>query len=156
MPDHILGASVSCMETRRITAADTRPIREVVLRPGLPASESIYPGDDAPSTIHLGVFEEGTLLGVATFMLDPCPTSGGESDWRLRGMATLARARNRGLGGRLLADGIERVRVAGGRLVWCNGRVTARAFYERHDFRAVGEAFESPHSGWHFLFVRDL
>lgn len=144
------------MTIEPIRVEQARTIRREVLKPGLPDRESVYPGDDSPDTIHLGAFESGRLVGIATLLRDPCPVDGGGADWRLRGMATLAAARRRGIGGHLLESGAERAQRAGALRIWCNGRTPARQFYERHEFRAVGNEFEIPFTGPHYLFVRDL
>lgn len=144
------------MEMRPITAEETRPIRREVLKPGLPDAAVHLPGDEDPDTLHLGAFEGEALVGIATFFPDPVPGDGRTTDWRLRGMATLERVRNQGVGGLLLEDGVARVRRAGAARVWCNGRTRARGFYERHGFVVVGDEFEIPHSGPHFVFVRPL
>ncbi len=144
------------METQRISAEATRPIRREVLKPGLPESAVHLPGDDDPSTMHLGAFVDEALVGIATFFPDPAPVDGSDTDWRLRGMATLEHVRNQGVGGRLLEEGVARVQAAGATRLWCNGRTRARAFYERHGFVVVGDEFEIPHSGPHFVFIRRL
>jgi GNAT superfamily N-acetyltransferase len=71
-------------------------------------------------------------------------------------MATLEHVRGRGIGGLLLARGIREALDRKGILLWCNGRVSARQFYERHGMRAVGDEFESPNTGPHYLFTLDL
>jgi GNAT superfamily N-acetyltransferase len=144
------------MDIREVTAEATRPIRREVLKPGLPESEVHLPGDDNPSTIHLGFFEENRLVGIATFLPEACPVQGGMWDWRLRGMATLESVRNAGIGGMLLEAGIARARELRGARVWCNGRASARRFYERHGFAAVGDEFALPFTGPHYLFVLEL
>ncbi len=141
---------------RPVTVEQTRPIRQLVLRAGRPPAETRLPGDDAPGSFHLGAFlgddrATAELVGVASFMPEPCPADGDPRDWRLRGMATLEQHRSRGVGGLVLDAGLARIVDAGGRLCWCYGRTTARAFYERHGFEAVGEEFDVPHSGPHFL-----
>lgn len=144
------------LDIRRITAEETRPIRSEVLKPGLPESAVHLPGDEEPTTIHLGAFEGEALVGIATLFPDPCPAEGGPNDWRLRGMATLERVRNGGIGGELLEAGVEWVRREGATTLWCNGRIRARAFYERHGFTVTGDEFDLPHSGPHFVFIRRL
>jgi GNAT superfamily N-acetyltransferase len=144
------------MNIREISAEMTRPIRRDVLKPGLPESEVYLPGDDDPSAFHLGAYEDVDLIGVASFLPEACPVGGGRGDWRLRGMATIASVRGRGVGGGLLDTGIAEAARRGGARVWCNGRTTARRFYERHGFATVGAEFESPHTGPHFLFILDL
>jgi GNAT superfamily N-acetyltransferase len=144
------------MEIRRIAVGEARVLRRAVLRPHLPPEDSIFAGDDEPTTLHLGAFDGDELVGIATFIQDACPVDGRDDDWRLRGIATVQRVRNRGIGGGLLSHGITLVRAAGGRRVWCNGRTSARHFYERHGLRAVGEEFVSPQTGPQYLFVREL
>jgi GNAT superfamily N-acetyltransferase len=142
------------MDIRDISASLARSIRQSVLRPGLPASESVYPDDDSPHTLHLGAFERGELIGIATFLPQACPHQGAAPAWRLRGMAVVESARGRGVGGLLLTQGIDRSIHAGIVTVWCNGRTAARSFYERHGFAAVGDEFMIAPSGPHYLFVR--
>jgi GNAT superfamily N-acetyltransferase len=144
------------MIIRPITADEARILRRAVLRPNLPPEESIFPGDDNPTSLHLGAFEGAELVGIATLIHDPCPIDGRAGDWRLRGMATIERVRSRGIGGMLLSRCIDYARAAGGYRFWCNGRTTARRFYERHGLRAVGEEFMTPHTGPHYLFVLEL
>jgi GNAT superfamily N-acetyltransferase len=144
------------MDIRPIPVDQARTLRRAVLRPHLPAGESIFPGDDHPTSLHLGAFEGGELVGIATIIQEACPAGGRNNDWRLRGMATIEKVRNRGIGGMLLSRCIEHARAAGGGRFWCNGRTSARRFYERHGLRAVGNEFLSPATGPHFLFVLDL
>ena len=142
------------MKIRTITADETLPIRREVLKPGLPESEVHFEGDDHPSALHLGAFDGERLIGIATFFPEPSPREGGDRNWRLRGMAVVASARGGGIGGELIDAGVARIAGEGGDAVWCNGRTSARRFYERHGFEAVGDEFESPHTGPHYLFVR--
>ena len=43
---------------RPITAPETRPMRQVVLRPGKTLEELVYPGDDDELCAHLGAFDD--------------------------------------------------------------------------------------------------
>jgi GNAT superfamily N-acetyltransferase len=144
------------MHIRTIAVDEARILRRVVLRPNLPPEASIFPGDDAPTSLHLGAFESDELVGVATLIQDACPVDGRDDDWRLRGMATIQKVRNRGIGGMLLSRCIAHVRDVGGSRIWCNGRSSARQFYERHGLRTVGEEFLSPHTGPHYRFILEL
>jgi GNAT superfamily N-acetyltransferase len=144
------------MHIQTISVEDARTLRRVVLRPNLPPEACIFPGDDSPTSLHLGAFENDELVGIATLIQDPCPVVGQEDDWRLRGMATVQKVRNRGIGGLLLSKCIAHVRQAGGSRLWCHGRSGARRFYERHGLKAIGEEFLSPHTGPHYLFVLEF
>jgi GNAT superfamily N-acetyltransferase len=142
------------MEIRSISFLQARSIRREVLRPGGPESEIAYPGDAGESARHFGAFEGDKLTGVATFLPEPCPDGQGTGAWRLRGMATIRAAQGRGVGGQLLRHGIGLALTQGVAVIWCYGRTTARAFYERHGFKPVGDEFALPKSGPHYLFVR--
>src|SRR4051812_39858676 len=78
-------------------AEETHAVRRAVLRPGRPAEETIYPGDEHAATIHLGAFLGTPLTGVATLMREPC--QGQDRDWRLRAIAVVDEERGRGVGG---------------------------------------------------------
>lgn len=144
------------MHIRTIAVDQARILRRMVLRPDLPPEASVFPGDDKPTSLHLGAFENDELVGIATLIQDPCPLDGHADDWRLRGMATVQEVRNRGIGGLLLSSCIAHARDVGGHRFWCNGRSSARRFYERHGLMPVGEEFLSPYTGPHYLFVLDL
>lgn len=141
------------VDIRNISILEARSVRREVLRPDLSDSEVAYPGDDSELAQHLGAFEGNQLIAVATFLPEACPNQDGEGAWRLRGMATVRSAESRGIGGRLLLYGIERLWRQGATVIWCYGRASARTFYERHGFRASGSEFESLHIGPHLLFL---
>jgi len=141
------------MEIRPITSTEARAVRLPVLRAGLPAETAILDHDDDPSTRHFGAFVDERLVGVATFFADPCPVRPGQRAWRLRGMATLAEMQGRGAGRALVAMGIGIAKADRAALMWCNARVTARGFYEKLGFAAVGDEFELPNSGRHYVMI---
>jgi len=58
-------------EITQITAEDTYPLRHALLRKGRPLSSCILEGDDAPETIHLGVFFENDLIGIGSAFFKP-------------------------------------------------------------------------------------
>jgi len=138
------------MEIQIVEADRIRPLRQRVLRPHQAIEQMAYPGDDAPGTFHLAALNEaGQVLGIASFYLDPHPLDPRAGDWRLRGMAVEPELQGRGLGGRLVRAAIERIRERGGKRLWCNARVTAQRFYEKHGLRAEGERFDIPTIGPH-------
>jgi len=144
------------MEIRPINAAEVRTVRLPVLRPGKSPDSAIFDRDDDAGTRHFGAFDGTRLVGVATFFAEPCPLEPGPRAWRLRGMATLSDMRGRGAGSRLVASGVEVAKSSGAELLWCNARVTARGFYEKHGFVAVGNQFELPNSGKHYVMIKSL
>jgi ribosomal protein S18 acetylase RimI-like enzyme len=71
-------------------------------------------------------------------------------------MATLPEVRGLGIGGALLEACIAHATARGGSLAWCNARVAARAFYERHGFVVDHGPFDEPVVGPHYEMRRSL
>lgn len=136
-----------------VGADAVRPLRAAVLRPGLPLSESVYPQDADPATLHLAALAEGGVVGCATFFPEPLD---GEPGWRLRGMATDPARRCTGVGAALLRAGLVAAAEVGVPLVWCNARTSAVAFYERFGFTVRSEEFLAAHGIPHVVMALDL
>lgn len=144
------------MDIRPITSAEARTVRLLVLRPGLPPESARLEHDDDSGTRHFGAFEGARLVGVATFFPEPCPLRPGPRAWRLRGMATLADMQRRGGGRGLVTEGVRGARADHAELMWCNARVSARGFYEQLGFATLGDEFELPVAGPHYVMIKDL
>jgi GNAT superfamily N-acetyltransferase len=143
-------------DIRPISAAETRPLRHQILRPHQRPEELVYPGDDNPIGLHAGAFESGRLVGIATVSPEACPATPERPGWRLRGMAALPEVQRRGYGAALIAACVEHMRRHGGEVLWCNGRTSAMAFYTALGFAAYGDVFESPGTGPHYVFWREV
>ena len=137
------------MDIREITAADTRPIRQSVLRPTQAAEALVYPGDDAPESLHVGAFVDGALVGIASVYLQSRDDEAGA--WRLRGMAVVPEFAGRGYGRALFDATVAHAREHGGRSYWCNARTSARGFYLGRGMRQIGDEFELPAIGPHVV-----
>jgi len=132
-------------------------LRHRLLRAGLPAEAAQFPGDNDTSTWHIGLFysgfpENAPLVSCASFMLNSYKE---EPAWQLRGMCTETDHQGKGLGGKLLACAeaaiIENSKV---RRFWCNARVPAIPFYQRHGWIVDSEEFEIPTAGPHRKMVK--
>jgi GNAT superfamily N-acetyltransferase len=134
---------------RAVSAAETRPLRREVLRPHQRLDEVGFAGDGVPGAAHFGAFVAGEMVATATVHPD-------EGGWRLRGMATRAGFRGRGLGGALVDACIAHARASGGTMMWCNARLKAADFYRRYGFEARGPVFELPEIGPHLYMWRAL
>jgi GNAT superfamily N-acetyltransferase len=144
------------MRTTAVDAETVRPLRAEVLRPGQSREQLIFPGDDAPETLHAALAVQGRIVGVASVMREPYPHDALAGDWRIRGMATSAEMRGRGIGAALLARCEEHARDHAGARLWCNARVRAQALYERAGFAVDGDVFEIPLIGPHYLMGKPL
>jgi GNAT superfamily N-acetyltransferase len=147
---------MATIDLRPIPAHETRALRQRVLRPHQRPEELVYPGDDAPDTLHLAVYVNGEQVGVASLYREPMP---GESDprvWRLRGMAVTPALQRGGHGRALLEACIAHAKGRGGTRLWCNARTTAAGFYTRLGFEVQGAEFELPGIGPHYVMWRAL
>jgi GNAT superfamily N-acetyltransferase len=136
---------------RRISAAETLPLRLAVLRFGRPAESAKFPGDDAPTTWHFGALRNGVLQSIASLFTSEWPGAPGVPALQLRGMATAPEARGAGLARALVARCVVQAREQGARLLWCNARTTAAGFYLKLGFETVGPEFDIPEVGPHVL-----
>lgn len=142
---------------RRVGAAEIRPLRHLVLRPQQRFEETVYAGDDDRSTVHFGAFAGDRVVGAASLYREDRPGGGDAGPgWRLRGMATDPSARGQGHARDLLAACVDHVASAGGGELWCNARAEAAGFYRRAGFAVVGEEFEIPGIGPHFVMRRPV
>jgi GNAT superfamily N-acetyltransferase len=145
------------IEVRAVPAEQTRPLRQVVLRPGQPPESTVYPGDDDSGTVHLAALEDGELLGVASLYREPRPGADARAPaWRLRGMATAPHARGRRVGRALLAACRTHVAGEGGGELWCNARTSAARFYAAAGFEVVSDEFDVPDIGRHVVMRTDV
>lgn len=138
---------------RRVEAAEVRPLRHAVLRPGQDFDETVYPGDDLDTTVHLGALDGDRVVGI-TSLYREAREGGPASGWRLRGMATDPDVRGAGFGAALLDASIALVAEAGGGELWCNARAEAVGFYRHAGFDTVGNEFDIPGVGPHFVMAR--
>jgi GNAT superfamily N-acetyltransferase len=123
------------MTLYEITATDTYPIRQKVLRPDEPLASVMIEGDRI--AFHLGAQHDGVLVGVASLFEDP-----EDSGLRLRKVAVLPAFQNRGIGA-LLITGIESEAASKGAAhIWFDARVTALGFYTRLNYQAFGTEFD--------------
>jgi GNAT superfamily N-acetyltransferase len=129
-------------------------LRHAVLRTGLPTEAARYPQDALPGTFHLAARDgDGQVVGCVTFFPDEWDGAPGASAYRFRGMGTAPHVRGQGYGAALLAAGVAEAAARGAEVVWCNGRTSARGFYERAGFTAYGEEFTLEPSGPHYVFA---
>jgi len=132
---------------RQIPVADTRPLRQSVLRPHQTRAE--LAAHELPGAFAAGAFAGARLVSVGLVAPD-----GGPGAWRVRGMASAVDARGRGAGTAVLAALVERALSQGASRIWCNARLPARSLYQRAGFRVVSDEFELPDIGPHVVMER--
>jgi ribosomal protein S18 acetylase RimI-like enzyme len=154
---------------RLVELDETFPLRKAVLRPWLTIEESRATWADVAEHFQVGAVQDGAegrrVVSTAGFLIEAHPDYGdvfGPLQWRLRGLASEPALQGRGLGGRVLDFGIAELarrlaaRGEASAALWCNGRTGAQRFYERHGFQPIGELFETPGTGPHYVFWRRI
>lgn len=129
-----------------LSAAESHPVRQAVLRDGDPSAVVTFPEDTWAGVFHLGARAGEALVGVSTWIPRPVPDELGDSGAdgaavQLRGMATADGWRGSGVGALLVEAGCARCRRGGATVVWARARDTALDFYRRHEFDVVGDGF---------------
>lgn len=142
--------------TQQITAQETYPVRHAVLRTGKPIETCAFNGDDLTTTIHLGLFREKAIVGVLSFMKTDNDVFTITQQYQLRGMAIDKLYQGKGLGNLLLNAGEQILKAKNVDLIWCNARRIATNFYNRNGYKTVGDAFEIPEIGLHYIMYKNL
>lgn len=133
---------------RVVDAEETLDLRQRVLRPHQTKDEVRAQGDGSP---NIAVYEDGRVVATANVRPEGMPGDEREGDWRLRGMASEPELRGKGYGAIALRAALDYARERGAKRVWCNARTPAVGFYERHGFTVVGEEFDLPDAGPHYV-----
>ncbi|TBN05523.1 GNAT family N-acetyltransferase [Hyunsoonleella flava] len=143
-------------QVKQILTKDTYPVRHPVLRSGRPVATCAFGGDDLSSTIHLGLFNEDNIIGVASFMQSKHELFSEKSQYQLRGMAILKPFQGKGLGEIILSHGETLLKEQSIDLIWCNARIIAVNFYKRRGYKTKGTPFDIPNIGQHYIMYKVL
>ena len=129
-------------------------LRHAVLRAGLPRDSAIFPGDDDPGSRHFAAIHRRRVIACVTLHLEEWEE---QPAWKLRGMAVAPEFQGKGVGARILTAAENSVRADSPiRIIWCNARVPAGGFYEKHGWKIVSEVFQVPTAGPHVRMVKRL
>lgn len=142
---------------RKISAEETYPVRQQVLRPGRPAREVFFEGDLEPETFHLGYFDADEIVGVATYVGRKNSFFEDNLQYQLRGMAVLPDFRGKNIGEALLLYGEKLLKNNHPEvLLWFNAREVAIDFYKKYAYRAIGDPFMIPNVCMHIVMYKKL
>lgn len=156
MPANLFKIENPDIEIKAITGTDTIPIRHAVLRKGKPIEACPIPEDDLKSTYHFGLFYKNQLIGVSTFVVDHSKYFNEDSQYRLRAMGILDEFQGLGFGKHLLQHGVRFLTEKGIKRLWFNARIIAINFYKNNGFNTIGETFEIPKVGTHYVMFKLL
>lgn len=144
------------LQINSISAPETYPVRNPVLRPGKPIEFCVFEGDDLSTTFHLGGFYKNRLVAVVTFMEQNRLDHGLKNAGQVRGMAVLKEYQGKGFGKLLLNFGEKLLLDRQIKAVWMNAREIAVPFYKNCGYTIRGKAFTIPGIGNHFVMIKNL
>ncbi|MGB7158686.1 MAG: GNAT family N-acetyltransferase, partial [Tepidisphaeraceae bacterium] len=149
------GTPSGMIDVRRAEPSEVIDLRHVVLRAGLGRETAIFPGDDAPGTIHVVATQHDEIVGCATMIKSAWD---GQKAWQVRGMAVTPRLQRAGVG-RAMLEELQRLARASDdevALLWCNARSPAVGFYERQGWVVASDEFVIETAGPHFKMTKRL
>lgn len=144
------------LKIRQVSAEKILPLRRDILRPGYSLQESRFEGDLDANTFHLALFEENKIQAVATFMQNKNPLLPDSKQYQLRGMAVNHNLQGKGFGKAIFEKGEKLLRLKNIGYLWFNARKTAVDFYRKQGCRILGEEFDIPSVGPHFVMIKKL
>ena len=148
--------ALSKIHIKTISAETTHIVRHPVLRPGMAIESCILPGDELKSTIHLGAYDQNTLLGVCTILDSPKNGPFTVPNGQVRGMAVRSSTQNNGVGRLLVEEAESHAKSRSFHIMWMNARKGAAGFYLAMGYRIVGSEFEVPIFGPHYVMKKEL
>jgi len=145
------------IEIKLVDAKDIRALRLKVLWPHKETIEACsLPVDTDSTTFHMGALKDGKVVGTSTFLIDINPKFEEKKQYRLRAMATDPEIKGTGTGAKIIEKAIEELKNRGVKLVWCDARLRATGFYEKINFKVLGDIYEVPVIGPHKLMFKEF
>lgn len=139
-----------------INYQETYLIRQKVLRPNRPLETCYFLGDELNSTYHLGAFYQEKLVGIVSLFKNNHLFFKQENQYQIRGMALLPDYQKYGFGKKLIEYAETLLQEKHTSLIWCNAREVAVRFYKKQNYKIIGEAFDIPDVGIHFVMWKEI
>ena len=140
---------------KEITITEAFSVRHHVLREGKPLESCHFEGDDLATTKHFGYFNNNNLIGIiSVFKKDNVFFE--QSQFQIRGMAVLTTHQKKGIGAALVRLAEQYIESQKGSLIWMNARIIAVEFYEKSGYQIIGNSFEIPEIGTHYVMFKNI
>ena len=139
-----------------VKASQVRPLRNLVLRPGLPIETTYYKEDNDIGTIHLAYIINKEIISIGTFYPQNDSILKSKNGYRLRGMATHPKFRRNSSASKLMKEAFIILKNKNCDILWCNARLIALDFYKSLGFNIDGKEFNIKEIGPHFKMWKSL
>lgn len=145
------------IEIKLVDADVIRALRLKVLWPHKETIENCsLPIDKDVTTFHVGAILNNQVVGTSTFLVDINKKFEEKNQYRLRAMATDPIVKGTGTGAKIIKKAIEELKNKNVKLLWCDARLKATGFYEKLNFKVLGDIYEVPLIGPHKLMYLEL
>lgn len=141
---------------KEISFKDTIAIRHQVLRKGKPVETCFFEGDMYSTTKHFGIFDNDILVGIASVFKNKNANFDSNLQFQIRGMAILDEFQNKGFGKQLLTHCEKHIENQEGKLIWFNARANAILFYEKLNYKKIGNSFQIESVGEHYIMEKEI
>lgn len=148
--------SADSVSIKQINHTETYPVRQIILRPQRPLETCFFQGDELETTFHFGLFMEDKLAGIISLFKNNSPLFSQEYQYQIRGMAVLEEYQKYGLGRQLVAHSEEFLKSTSTELIWFNAREIAVNFYKKSGYQVIGDAFDIPDVGPHYVMWKAM
>ena len=152
----LLRQAVIKVSVNSVRLEEVIELRHEILRTGQPRSSCYYPEDSYNHTIHYAASVEDQIIGCASVYKESHPDFTLRQSWRIRGMAVKKILQGQNIGTQLLQTCVNHAINMKGDVIWCNARNNAVKFYKRSGFKIIGDEFELPNIGPHYLLAKNL
>lgn len=139
------------MTIQQVALQQVIPIRHQVLRKNKPIETCYFNKDNEKDTYHLGVFLASKPIGICTLVHNPKKIESNNYSYQLRGMAIVEDHQGKGVGRKLLQHLPQFCFQKNISSIWCNARIKAVPFYQKHNFSSTGIPFDMAGVGMHQL-----
>ena len=131
-------------------------VRHQILREGQARHSCYYPEDRYKNTVHFAAKLNNEVIGCASIYKETHPDFSLRQSWRIRGMAVLTVFQGKSIGSDLLKACINHAISHKADVIWCNARSNVIKFYKRAGFKIIGDEFDIPNIGPHYLLAKNL
>lgn len=144
------------LDIQKIATQQTLLVRQSVLRIGKPIDKCYLDNDDLATTIHYGYFLSTEIIGILSVFVEKNLNFTEKNQVQFRGMAVLNKFQSKGIGKKLIQFAEKEAIENKIELIWLNARKLAVPFYENLGYQIIGNSFEVPEIGTHFVMYKKI
>ena len=139
---------------KEIQSSETYLVRQEELRKGKPLETCHFEGDDEKTTKHFGIELNEKIIGIVSVYQVNNKFFDAEIQFQIRGMAVLERHQQKGYGALLIERAEKYCFEKNASVIWFNAREKAVPFYKKKGYITIGDSFEIPEVGTHFIMFK--